>query len=226
MSTKQSDSKKVDLSKENAPKKIIRLSDRVKKDEDRKTSASDLIVGQLNVITDPKQESSNWVRVYRGLDGVFKAYEEFLEGMAQGEEICNYVSPAPVTMAGYRKRMRKFIKKRIGRQIFSKTICTYGEDAIRLKLTDDYSFRKTYISFENVHQSFFSEILLSKDRVLGASYSGDVACAHLMLDKDIAAMHLAIFNLAWRQARLEDARICQTKEVKDWIGSLRGIVEY
>lgn len=218
MSMQQLNPKK--LGEKELPNKVIKIGDQQKK------CASDLLVGQLDVITDPKHSSSNWVRVYRGLDGVFQAYEEFLKGMAKGEEICNYVSPAPVTMAGYRKRMRKFIKKRIGRQIFSKTICTYGEDAIRLKLTDDYSFRKTYISFENVHQSFFSEILLSNDRVLGASYSGDVACAHLMLDKDIAAMHLAIFNLAWRQARLEDARICETKEVRDWMGSLKGIREY
>lgn len=212
--------------KPEAPEKILYLLDQQKQSLNQKANQASLLVSELNALANTNLLPSNWVKSYQGLDEVLKSYSEFLNGLGEGEEICNYVSPAPITMAGFRKGMKLFIKDRINRQIFAKTICSYGEDAIRLKLTDDYSYRKTLISFENPNHLFFSEILLSENRMLSTSYSGDNVYSYMILDRDIASMHLAIFNLAWRQAGIEDERICKTKEVKALKGGLQGIQSY
>ena len=195
------------------------------KTDNKEANMANVLVSKLGSLADSKK-SSSWIKSYNGADAVFKCYEEFLDKMKNDDEICNYVSPAPVAMAGYRKGMRKFIDSRMQRQIFSKTICTVGEDAIRLKLTDDYSLRKTLISFENAPDEFYSEILLCKTHILGASYTSDFAFSYLMLDKDIAAMHLAVFNLAWKQALREDSHILQDEKIQKMMDALRGIRKY
>lgn len=213
--------------KSKSPSQILYLLDQEKKNLDKKVERANHLVGELNALVDSNSlPANNWVKFYSNPDGVAKAYMDFIDGISKGDEICNYVSPAPITMMQIRRGMRHFIKQRIQKQIFCKTICANCEDAVRLKITDDYSFRKTLISFENIPWSFFSEILLSKDSILGASYSGGVCFAYLMVDKDIAAMHLAVFNLAWRQAALEDAKLCQTKKIKAIMAKLRGIRDY
>lgn len=176
--------------------------------------------------THTDENSRSKVVFYEGVDNVVASYTELIRDLKAGDIIYNYVSPATEEFPGFREGMRKFIKKRIAEAIEIKMICTYCDDAIRLKLMDKESLRETRLSFKKAPFSFFSEIAIVKDKVLSTSYSANGLFSNIIYDKNIAQMQLAIFDLAWKQAERDDAELMKTEGAKKLINKFKGVTEY
>jgi len=163
---------------------------------------------------------------YEGEDNVLRSYRDFISGISSGEEICTYVRPAAIEHAMIRKDMQEFIQLRSKKNILCKTICTYGEDAVRMKITDKVENRQTLICNNILPDLYFAEILIHPQKVLTFASSDEGMISTIITDIHMAAMNRAVFDLAWKQAQQEDAKICRRQEVKQWMKKHRGLKQY
>lgn len=162
---------------------------------------------------------------YEGLDNVIKSYWELIQDMQEGDFIYNYVYPATEKYPEFRNGMRRFIKERVSRKIKVKLICADCEDAIRLKTTDRFSLRETRINSRKKLDPFFSEIAITKNKILSISSSHGLF-SNIIYDKNIAQMQMAIFEMAWQQAERDDKQIMNLPKTKQLIDKFRNISEY
>jgi len=154
------------------------------------------------------------VRFFEGLEGVATAYDDFYKDIPKGSTIFNYATIVPAHYKQLRKTLIYYMDYRIKHDIFSKTICAYSEEAIKLKLTDPYSRRKTVLSFDEEHLQFAGEIIIFRDTILTLSFAPDLLFANLTVNQQVGNMYLRVFNLAWKQASLDDTEIMQSTSVK------------
>ncbi len=186
----------------------------------------------LDVIIPKLQELANKnvvlprVTFYQGVENVAQAYLDFLNNVPAGETIYNYVSPATEKHMEFRNAMGVFIDSRINKGIHCQCICTYCEDAVRLKVRDEVDNRETLISFETGHDIFFSESLIYNNMTLNTSYSASGIFACFIIDADITRMNMGVFKLAWKQAILDDVKICKKKQVQEWFKKYSDIQHY
>src|SRR3989339_761592 len=177
-----------------------------------------------------KYENNNFlfpkIEIYEGVKGVAKSFVNFYEGIPEREIVYDFVSPAPLESEMLRRELGDTITARISKKIFSYTLVNPCEDAVRLKILDDKQYRITKMSFEKVLDSITSEILIYKNKFLCMSGSKDGIISTIIINKDIALMHRAIFEMAWQQAIKDDEKICKRKSIQDLFKKLKGIRNY
>ena len=165
-------------------------------------------------------------KFFEGIENVAHSYIEFIQAVPSDATIYNYVFPASIDYKEFRKAMSQFIQVRQSKNIHCKTISSLCEDAVKLKVTDTLDNRETLISFIQESGKISSEMLICNNIILDMSYSKKEIFSSLTINKDIAALRIAVFNMAWQQAKIDDKKICKQEEIQQLMKKFKHIQAY
>lgn len=214
------------------PKKPDSLKNIIESNKEKALQEIDRQQHQLEVITPLLKQISNpeeflpKVTFYEGVEEYSKAHHEFLKDIPEGSIIYSYTAPAPIEHPKIRKWVVEFMNTRIQKNISNWVIATFGEDAVKLQLTDNQYLRKTLITYKNPSEGMIAESMIYGNKVFDVSYSEKGVFSSLIVNEDIAKMRKYIFDMAWKQAERDNAKIQKDTAYKTLENKFRKAEKY
>jgi HTH-type transcriptional regulator, sugar sensing transcriptional regulator len=154
-------------------------------------------------------ESTPQMSIYEGIDGLVQMMEETLT--CPDTELCYWADMSLITTKAFKDYWRKYIQKRIARNIRVKGIVSYDPIAVEFKKNSKAELREVYL-IPKKEFPFKNEINIYGNKL--AIISHDDLMGVVIENKNIAETQRSIFNFAFQYAKIIEDTLLTSEDRK------------
>jgi len=155
---------------------------------------------------------------YEGIEGVREALDKIIDEMNEGGEIQYYGSIRAMAEDENDKKVIKlldrFVQQRIENKITVRLITTYTKGSEGLKTRSKDELRETRFAKSYAFNFPAAEVIFFNDKIYAMTKENNMFFAYIVQSANITKIHRGIFEMAWKQAGIDDKEICKTAEYK------------
>lgn len=190
------------------PSKLSVIVEKEIENLQRKQSSLDSVIAELESKINPESVMPK-VRFFEGRDGVAEAYGELLRDMNEGDELLSYLHNLEDDEDQWNMDpvFKKFRDHRIAKKVTRRTISPFSVMAASHRKDDAKFLRSTRFVKPDFFGPIATEVILCGTKIYSMSYEKNTLFAYIVQNKPIADMHKDAFELAWKEAEREDAKL-------------------
>lgn len=192
------------------PRRLMALVAEERSKIESKEKMVEDMVNELEKVMNPNPVLPK-VRFFEGYEGVIDAYEELIEDLDGESEVLCYAQPLEHTPEHRRHKalVDKMQKAFIAKRVYTRVIMPATEQALKYQKDEKKNLEEHRFVPEDTFNVMPTEIVLCKDKMYCISMHGTFMFATIMQNADVVTMQRAIFEMAWKNAKLSHDEIMQ-----------------
>ncbi|MFW6272521.1 MAG: TrmB family transcriptional regulator [bacterium] len=197
-----------------SPDKILFLLEQQKKEIETKKEEAGRVLADLKAMMN-KESILPKVQFFEGREGFINIYKKLIDTVKENDEIIGYSNPIDgEDVFNVKDIMWGLIDKRLEKKVKFRLIARATNPAIKLKKYDQKDLRETRLVHAEAHNYGFGENFIHEDKMYHVTITKNFLFGYIVQDKLAAQLNRNLFEVAWRQAKIEDEEIWNKSEIK------------